>query len=100
MQQFFGPVSPAFIAVLVTILTNLAKKKWNLEGLRALGAALLISIPAAPYHIVTSLLMLEELGVEPSALMYVNLGMESFWYYLATGALAAGFYSATKASQE
>ena len=100
MESLFGPVTPIFIASLVTIGTNLVKARFKLEGIKAALSAILVAIPTIPYYIITKLLEMRDAGFAPEALDYAFLGMNAFFYWIGVGFLAAGIYSVGNAAIE
>ena len=87
MEELFGKISPTAIAALVSVIVQIFKETWQLEGKRALLVSLGVSLVLfAPFY------LLFYWGTLPvGQLIYTAL-----FYSLSGWLLAAGIYSTIK----
>ena len=86
MQEVFGPVTGFGVATLVTLLTQVTKNYFKLDGLQVLGVSLALALVwFVPFHLLWS-------GTITPQIIY-----ESIFYAVMGWLVANGIYSVGKA---
>ena len=89
MEELFGPISATTIAAIVSVVVQLVKSQWQLEGKVALALSFLISMVFfLPFYLIWFW----------DTLPFARLLYSSVFYSISGFLLACGFYSAVKTS--
>lgn len=87
MDELFGPISATTIAAICTVLVQIAKEQWQLDGKIALVVSLIISL----FFFLPFYLIFFWGTIPPAQLIY-----SSMFYSFCGWLLSCGFYSTVK----